>query len=97
MSKSTWVDFKELRSKLRFGELLQHYDVTLKVKGRKATGFCPLPCHEGKRRSPSFSADLERGIFQCFGCSAKGNLLDFARNDGRRRPARPTGCAGSGA
>jgi len=41
-------------------------------------GYCPLPNHNGKRNSPSFSANLEKGIFQCFGCGAKGNVLDFA-------------------
>jgi len=70
-----WVNFKELRAKLRFSDVLESYDVHLKVKGDRATGFCPLPHHprrEGKRHSPSFSANLARGIFQCFGCGAKG-------------------------
>jgi len=31
-----------------------------------------------KGNSPSFSANLKRGIFQCFGCGAKGNVLEFA-------------------
>src|SRR5688500_18590417 len=46
--------------------------------GGQHHGFCPLPNHNGKRNSPSFSANLKRGIFQCFGCGAKGNLLEFA-------------------
>jgi DNA primase len=80
---TTWVDFRELRAKLRFIDLLQHYHVELKIKGDRATGFCPLPKHphhDGKRHSPSFSADLARGIFQCFGggCGARGGILDFA-------------------
>jgi DNA primase len=83
---STWIDFKELRSKLRFADVLKHYGLTLKVKGDRATGFCPLPGHpkhDGKRHSPSFSANLARGIFQCFGCGLKGNCLDFiARMEG---------------
>jgi DNA primase len=37
-----------------------------------------LSTHQGKRSSPSFSAHLERGIWQCFGCKASGNVLDFA-------------------
>lgn len=77
---SNWIDFKELRSKLHFLDLFKFYHIELKTKGDRATGFCPLPCHprhEGKRRSPSFSANLPRGVFQCFGCGAKGNCLDF--------------------
>jgi DNA primase len=75
---STWIDFKELRSKLNFEEVLRHYKIEVKRKGNQHHGFCPLPNHNGKKNSPSFSANLERGIFQCFGCGAKGNILDFA-------------------
>jgi DNA primase len=75
---ATWIDFKELRSKLNFEEVLRHYKVEVKRKGNQHHGFCPLPNHNGKKNSPSFSANLEKGIFQCFGCGAKGNILDFA-------------------
>src|SRR5947209_14225910 len=73
-----WINFKELREKLDFERILRHYKVEVKRKGIQHQGFCPLPNHNGKRNSPSFSANLERGIFQCFGCGAKGNLLEFA-------------------
>jgi DNA primase len=75
----TWIDFKALRQKLTFEQVLGFYRVEIKRKGQhQHQGFCPLPNHEGKRRSPSFSANLQRGIFHCFGCGAKGNLLEFA-------------------
>ena len=74
-----WIDFKQLRAQLRFEDVLRHYAVEVKAKGGKQhQGYCPLPNHNGKRNSPSFSANLERGIFNCFGCGAKGNLIDFA-------------------
>jgi DNA primase len=73
-----WVSFKELRARLSFEKVLERYGVEVKRKGKQHHGYCPLPGHIGKRNSPSFSADLERGIFQCFGCGAKGNILDFA-------------------
>jgi DNA primase len=75
---STWIDFKELRSRLDFEQVLRHYGVEVKRKGNQYHGYCPLPNHNGKKNSPSFSASLDRGIFQCFGCGAKGNVLDFA-------------------
>lgn len=75
---SQWIDFKQLRAKLKLSEVLDHYKVVFKVKGDQAQGFCPLPGHKGERRSPSFSFNLSRGIWQCFGCGAKGNVLDFA-------------------
>src|SRR4029077_18529069 len=73
-----WIDFKALRAKLDFEQVLRHYSVEVKRKGDQHHGFCPLPLHQGKRNSPSFSANLNKGIFQCFGCGAKGNLLEFA-------------------
>src|SRR5258708_17948249 len=73
-----WIDFKALRTKLDFEQVLRHYGVEVKRKGNQHHGFCPLPNHNGKKNSPSFSANLEKGIFQCFGCGAKGNVLDFA-------------------
>jgi DNA primase len=74
----TWIDFKELRSKLKFEDVLVHYGVDVKRRGEQHLGSCPLPGHTGSRKAPSFSANLDRGIFHCFGCQAKGNVLDFA-------------------
>jgi DNA primase len=75
---SKWIDFKELRAKLTFEQVLRYYGVEIKRSGNQHHGYCPLPNHNGKRNSPSFSANLDKGIFQCFGCGAKGNLLEFA-------------------
>jgi len=60
-----------------FGEVLEAYGVSLKLKGDQHHGFCPMPGHEGQRSSPSFSANLQKKAFQCFGCGAKGNAIDF--------------------
>ena len=76
--KKNWIDFKALRKQLDFAQVLKHYGVEVKAKGTQHHGFCPLPNHNGKGNSPSFSANLEKGIFQCFGCGAKGNVLEFA-------------------
>jgi DNA primase len=77
-----WIDFKKLRQELHFETVLRAYGVELKIKethgGRQHQGFCPLPtCNEGRSRSPSFSANLDKGIWQCFSCGAKGNVIDF--------------------
>jgi DNA primase len=80
----TWVDFKALRAQIDIAAVLKHYGVELKMKkGDQHQGFCPLPTHEGEKRSPSFSVNIAKGIWQCFSCRAKGNALDFAcRMDG---------------
>lgn len=81
---TTWLNFKELRERLDFAAVLQHYGVELKVRrGNQHQGFCPLPTHQGRRRSPSFSANLQRRIFRCFGCGASGDLYQYvARMEG---------------
>src|ERR1039458_7097240 len=76
--KKNWIDFKALRAQLDFAAVLEHYGVEVKRKGNQHHGYCPLPNHNGKKNSPSFSANLDKGIFQCFGCGAKGNILEFA-------------------
>lgn len=72
-----WVDYKRLRESLDIGQVLKDYGVELKAKGDQLQGFCPLPRHQGRKRSPSFSVNTQRGIFQCFGCGAKGNVIEF--------------------
>lgn len=75
---SAWINFKKLRRQLDFEKVLQHYGVEVHRKGEQHQGCCPLPCHKGNNQSATFSANLTRGIFQCFGCKAKGNILEFA-------------------
>ena len=87
---TTWIDFKELRARLDFEQVLKHYGVEVKRKVSQHHGYCPLPNHNGKKNSPSFSANLEKGIFQCFGCGAKGNALEFAAMMERADPKDDT-------
>ena len=88
-NKANWVDIKTLKQTVRFEDVLCHYGVDVKAKGKQHHGKCPLPSHAGKPDKPSFSANLEKGIFQCFGCGAKGNLLDFAILMSCRSPDNP--------
>jgi len=84
-----WVNYKSLRAELSFIEILHHYGVELKERGEQWQGFCPLPTHQGKRNSPSFSANVGKGIWQCFGCGAKGNVIEFATRMERLNPENP--------
>jgi DNA primase len=87
-----WIDFRLLKERLSFEEVLQHYKIDLKRKngsnGSQLHGFCPLPGHTGQKKSPSFSVNMERKCFQCFGCHAKGNHLDLAVLMEGKFPAR---------
>lgn len=77
------IDFGALRERLSFGDVLAHYNVSGKQKGGgQWQGFCPLPSHvhkgDGEKpHSPSFSVNLGRSIYNCFGCGGKGNVLEF--------------------
>lgn len=73
---ATWVNYRKLRERLNFREVLESYGVKAAYKGDQATAFCPLPGHEDKK-SKSFSANVAKGIFQCFGCQTQGNVLEF--------------------
>ena len=81
-----WLNYKELKAEISFIDVLEHYGVEMKIKGEQATCPCPLPSHDGDSTSPSFSANLDRNIFQCFGCGAKGNILDFLCLMGDKNP-----------
>ena len=74
-----WVDFKKLRRRLSFEQVLQYYRVEIvRKRNDQHLGPCPLPKHNGNRKSSTFSANLTGGMFQCFGCKARGNHLEFA-------------------
>lgn len=49
--------------------------MALRKVGRRWVGLCPF--HPEK--SPSFSLNAEEGLYYCFGCSAKGDIITFVR------------------
>src|SRR2546427_8185152 len=57
-----------------FQDYLNRYVLKLTIRWPRATGLCPL--HQ--ERTPSFSANLERGIWHCFGCGRGGGVRAFA-------------------
>jgi hypothetical protein len=63
----------------------RHLD--LRPLGRRQRGLVRCRLHDD--RSASLSLDLERGLFNCFGCGTQGGLRDFVELVGERAPARP--------
>jgi hypothetical protein len=43
VNERVWINFKELRARLKFEEVLQLYGVEVKRKGEQHQGFCPTP------------------------------------------------------
>lgn len=73
MSKK-WVNFKAIKEQLTFEAVIEHYNLSLKkAKGNELVGLCPF--HEEKE--PSFKINTQKKVFNCFGCHASGNVLDF--------------------
>jgi DNA primase len=70
------ISFKELKQRISIEQVLRHYGLfdTLQLKGKSQRGPCPF-C-EAAEGTP-FSVSLEKNCFQCFTCSASGNILDF--------------------
>ena len=48
----------------------------LKKVGANWSGLCPF---HGEK-SPSFSVNPEKGVFYCFGCQTKGDVISFVRD-----------------
>jgi len=48
-----------------------------------------LPGHEKDGPRKSLSVNLDRNVFQCFGCGAKGNVIDFIAMMEKHNPRNP--------
>jgi DNA primase len=67
------VDFKHVRANASFEKVAAHYNMTLTGKGDQRAALCIF--HEDD--TPSLKINLAKNIFNCFGCGAHGNVLDF--------------------
>lgn len=81
--RTKWIDFHALREQLDLADVLEHYGVKIeRLRGDQLSCLCPLPDHpirhEPGKRTASFSGNLNRGCWQCFGCGQSGNCIDLA-------------------
>src|SRR5919108_3202178 len=49
--------------------------IGLKRVGRRYQGLCPFHAE----KTPSFSVNQAEGLYYCFGCGAKGDVITFVR------------------
>ena len=63
----------ELRARISVSEVIAP-KVKLTRRGRESTGLCPF--HNEK--TPSFTANDDKGFYHCFGCGAHGDIISFA-------------------
>ena len=62
----------ELRARVSLADVISKR-VKLTRKGREHLGLCPFH----KEKTPSFTANEEKGFYHCFGCQAHGSVIDF--------------------
>src|ERR1700741_3132326 len=72
MTRFTEGEIEEVRSRTDIVEVIGAH-VRLRRAGRNFVGLCPF--HNEK--TASFTVNLERGFFHCFGCGAGGTVFDF--------------------
>lgn len=73
--ENVWVDFKDIKARVSIEQVLAHYGIDwLKKKGDELRGRCPI--HKGEGQG-AFHVNVVKGVFHCFSCKKRGNVLDF--------------------
>jgi DNA primase len=73
MADNRRVDFVDLRKRADFRAVLNHYGITPRGKGDQVK--IPCPFHDDVE--PSCSVNHVKRVYNCFGCHAGGNVLEF--------------------
>ena len=64
---------EELKRSIDLVALVESRDISLKKNGKSYKGLCPF--HNDKK--PSLSVNPSTNLWQCFGCSAGGDVIRF--------------------
>lgn len=73
------LDLARIKERASFESVLSRYGIRLRGAGLQRYALCPF--HQETK--PSCGFHLEKKVFHCFGCGAKGTILDFvARMEG---------------
>jgi DNA primase len=83
-----WVSFDEIKKTVTLQMAIEHYGIALRRVGPDTLrGKCPLPSHNSKTSTESFTATLSKGVGGAWACQSQsciksrgrvgGNVLDF--------------------
>jgi DNA primase catalytic core len=67
-------ELERLKRETDLAALARSRGVELKARGDDLVGRCPF---HGPDEAPSFVVTPAKGLFHCFGCEAKGSVVDF--------------------
>jgi DNA primase catalytic core len=67
------VDFEAIKAATDIVSVIAGYGVQFKKAARDYVALCPFHTEQ----TPSFHVTPEKGLFHCFGCEAKGNVIQF--------------------
>lgn len=71
------IDYQAVRAQASMAEVLELLGfVASETSGEQVRGACPIH-GSPSRESRSFSANLGKNNFRCFGCGSPGNQLDL--------------------
>ena len=77
MSKTTFVDFKAVKSAITMEQVLEHYGILDQFKRGTDSLTGPCPIHKGSNPT-QFRISVSKNIWHCFSeCKHGGNVLDF--------------------
>jgi DNA primase len=68
-----WIDFRHVKANAAFEPVLEHYGLETVGRGEQRAILCPFH----NETKPSCKINLDKKAFNCFGCGAHGNVLDF--------------------
>jgi DNA primase catalytic core len=66
-------DLDTLKAQVDLAVLMRQHGIDLQSKGKNLVALCPW--HDDK--TPSLVLNPAKGLYNCFGCKAKGDVLDF--------------------
>jgi DNA primase len=69
-------DIERVKAAVNIADIIGQH-TQLKRAGRRMQGQCPFPSHNDK--TPSFSVNVEEGLYYCFGCGRRGDVITFLR------------------
>jgi DNA primase len=69
-----------VKANTSFLSLLRGYGLVVTRRGESYFATCPFHDVDGHaENTPSLSIDTQRNLYHCFGCSAKGNVIQFVQ------------------